>query len=89
MGQRFRLKAGFDVSGFSPQNRVILTALKTYGMIVADNGLAWYLSGVPDERWNNDDLRLLQSRVRGSDFEAVDVSALLVSGDSGQARPQP
>ena len=54
MGQRFRLKAGFDISGFSPQTQVILTALKRYGMILADNGSAWYISGVPDPSWNND-----------------------------------
>ena len=48
MGQRFRLKASFNISGFSPANQVILRALKTYGMFLADNGSAWYLSGVPD-----------------------------------------
>src|SRR5512139_1526841 len=53
MGQRFRLKAGFDVSGFSQEVQVILRALKTYGVILADNGSAWFISGVPDERWNN------------------------------------
>jgi hypothetical protein len=54
MGQRFRLKAGFDISGFSPQTRVILTALKRYGMILADNGSSWYISGAPDPNWDND-----------------------------------
>lgn len=86
MGQRFRLKASFDISGFSPTNQVILTALKTYGMFVADNGSSWYLTGAPDERWDNDDLHLLQTGVRGSDFEAVDESALMVNADSAQAR---
>lgn len=86
MGQRFRLKASFDISGFSPTNRVILTALKTYGMIVADNGSSWYLSGVPDERWDNDDLHNLQSRVHGSDFEAVDESSLMLDPNSSQVR---
>jgi hypothetical protein len=86
MGQRFRLKASFDISGFSATNQIILRALKTYGMILADNGSSWYLSGVPDERWNNDDLRQLQTRVRGSDFEAVDASSLMVDPGSGQAR---
>jgi hypothetical protein len=85
MGQRFRLRADFDISGFSATNQVILTALKEYGMILADNGSAWYLSGVPDERWNNDDLRALRNGVRGSDFQAVDVSSLMVHPDSGQA----
>ena len=87
MGQRFRLKAGFDISRFSAANQVILRALKTYGMIVADNGSAWYLSGAPDERWNNDDLHLLQTGVHGADFEAVDESSLMVDANSGQAAP--
>ncbi len=85
MGQRFRLKADFDISGFSPQVQVILQALKTYGMILADNGSAWYLSGVPDERWDNDVLHELHN-VHGSDFEAVDESSLMVDPDSGQAQ---
>jgi hypothetical protein len=86
MGQRFRLKASFDISVFSPMNQVILTALKTYGMFVADNGSSWYLSGAPDERWDNDDLHNLQTRVHGSDFEAVDESSLMVDPNSAQAR---
>jgi len=85
MGQRFRLKASFDVSAFSPEVQVILQALKTYGMILADNGSAWYISGVPDPRWDNDTLVSELSRVKGSDFEAVNASALMVSADSGQA----
>jgi hypothetical protein len=88
MGQRFRLRAGFDISGFSPANQVILTALKTYGMMLADNGSSWFLSGAPDERWDNDDLRQLQTHVHGSDFEAVDVSSLMVEPDSGRATPR-
>ena len=55
-------------------------------MILADNGSSWYLSGTPDERWTNDDLRQLQTRVHGSDFEAVDTSSLMVVPGSGQAR---
>jgi uncharacterized membrane protein YgcG len=86
MGQRFRLKASFDITAFSPEVQVILRALKTYGMILADNGSAWYISGVPDSRWDNDMLVSELSRVKGSDFEAVDVSSLMVSIDSGQAR---
>jgi hypothetical protein len=85
MGQRFRLKADFDISGFSPDVQVILQALKTYGMMLADNGSAWYLSGAPDERWDNDVLRELR-QVHGSDFEAVDVSSLMVDPDSGQVQ---
>ncbi len=85
MGQRFRLNAGFDVSGFSPEVQVILRAMKTYGIILADNGSSWYISGAPDERWNNDALHEL-GRVPGSAFEAVNVSGLQVAAGSGQAR---
>jgi len=85
MGARFRLKADFDLSGFSPEVVVILRALQSYGVILADNGSPWYLSGVPDERWDNDVLHELH-RVHGADFEAVDVSSLMVHPDSGQAR---
>ena len=70
MGMRVRLKAGFDVSPFPPEIRVILTALKKYGMFVADNGSNWYVSGAPDPRWSDDDLHTL-SQVKGSDFEVV------------------
>jgi len=86
MGQRFRLKAGFDISGFSPANQVILTALKTYGMFVADNGSAWFLSGAPDGRWDDDDLHNLQTGVHGADFEAVDESSLMLDPSSAQAQ---
>ncbi|NMB79345.1 MAG: hypothetical protein GYA23_09675 [Methanomicrobiales archaeon] len=85
MGQRFRLKASFDTTGYPPQARVVLEALKKYGMILSDNGGAWYITGAPDDRWDNDDLHTLQ-QVRGSDFEAVDESSLMISPDSGQAR---
>jgi hypothetical protein len=85
MGVRFRLKASVDVSAFSPTNKVILTALQRYGMFVADNGGAWFLSGAPDPRWNNDDLHLLDG-IHGTDFEAVDESGLIVDPDSGQAQ---
>ncbi len=61
---------------------MILTALRDYGMILADNGKAWYLSGAPDDRWDNDNLRQLRD-VPGSAFEAVDVSSLMVHPDSG------
>jgi hypothetical protein len=86
MGQRFRLKADFDISSFSPEVRVILQAMKTYGIILADNGSNWFISGVPDERWDNDMLRELR-QVHGSDFEAVDVSSLMVDWNSGQTQP--
>jgi hypothetical protein len=70
MGLRLRLKAGVDISGFSPMNQKILRALKKYGMIVADNGSDWFLCGAPDGRWDDDDLHELH-RIRGRDFEAV------------------
>ncbi len=85
MGQRFRLKASFDISGFSATNQIILRALKKYGMLLSDNGSAWFISGAPDERWNNSDLNLLRN-VLGSNFEAVDESSLMIDPDSGQAR---
>jgi hypothetical protein len=71
MGLRFRLKAGFDTSPYTGQARVILEALKKYGMIVADNGSNWYITGAMDPRWNDIDLRQLKS-VPGSAFEVVD-----------------
>mgnify|MGYP001488311039 CR=1 FL=1 len=86
MGQRFRLKAGVDTSGFSPQVQVILRAMQKYGIILADNGSDWFISGVPDERWDNDILHELD-RLSGNDFEAVDVSGLMVNPDSGQVKP--
>ncbi len=70
MGQRFRLKASVDVSGMPRQARVVATALKRYGMLVADNGSNWFISGAPDPRWDNDALRALK-RLKGSDFEVV------------------
>ncbi len=85
MGQRFRMRADYDTSGFSPEIQVILTAFKRFGLIVADNGSDWYVSGAPDERWDNDVLRELEE-IPGSAFEAVDVTSLIVDEDSGQAR---
>ena len=84
MGQRFRLRADFDITSFSPDVQVILRALQTYGMILADNGSPWFLSGAPDDRWDNDVLREL-GQVVGADLEAVDVSSMMVDPDSGQA----
>jgi hypothetical protein len=85
MGLRLRLKASVDISRYPPQLRVILTALKTYGMIVADNGSPWFMSGVPDEHWDNDMLHLL-GQLHGSDFEVVDTTSLTVDPSSGQTR---
>ena len=84
MGQRFRLEANFDISSFSPEIQVILTAFKQFGLILADNGSSWYVSGAPDPRWDNDLLGELKT-IPGSAFEAVDTSSLQVSPDSGQA----
>ena len=75
MGQRLRLDKGFDISGFPRQARVILRALKRYGMIVADNGSDWYITGAPNKGWNNDALLTL-GRVEGRHFEVVDTSVL-------------
>ena len=75
MGAWFRLKAGFDISGYSAENQVILRALKKHGMVLADNGASWFMSGAPDPGWNDDDLNRLRN-VPGSMFEAVDVSSL-------------
>ena len=70
MGQRYRLKASFDISGFPPAARTVLTALKKYGAIVADNGSNWYLTGAPDSRYPDSEINALK-QVKGSDFEAV------------------
>jgi hypothetical protein len=75
MGQRLRLRASYDISHFPKQARAVLAALKHYGMIVADNGSDWYISGAPSKGWNNDDLHTL-GQVRGSAFEVVDTSSL-------------
>jgi hypothetical protein len=85
MGQRFRLKASFDISGYSTQTQIILTALKTYGLILADNGSNWYVSGSPGACWNDDDLVNELRTVHGSDFEAVDESGLMMDPNSGLA----
>ncbi|MCM2416556.1 hypothetical protein [Streptomyces sp. RKAG293] len=84
MGQRLRLKASVNISGLPPQARAIAQALKTYGVIVADNGSAWYVSGTQDDRWSNEQLQSLGT-LTGADFEAVDTSALRVSAGSGAA----
>ena len=78
MGLRVRLKAGFDIDGFGPQAQVILTAMKEYGMILADNGSPWFFSGSSDIRWDDDQLNDLKA-LRGSDFEVVNTSGF-VSG---------
>jgi hypothetical protein len=86
MGMRMRLKSGFDVSAFSPQNQVILKALKTYGMIVADNGSSMYLSGAPDNRWDNNDLHNL-SLLTAQDFEVVQMNPIYTSANLPTGNP--
>jgi hypothetical protein len=75
MGLRVRLKASVNISGLPYQARVVAEALKRYGMILADNGSPWFISGAPDRRWNNDALHLLD-RLSGRDFEVVNTSSL-------------
>src|SRR4029079_13864971 len=84
MGERFRLKASFDIAPYPADVQVILRAMKKYGIILADNGSAWYISGKPDPRWNDDNLHTL-SQLFGSNFEAVDATVLRISADSGAA----
>jgi len=76
MGMRVRLKAAIDPAGFPPTARVIVTALKKYGMILADNGGDWFVSGAPDPRWNDAELRTLK-RLKGSDFEVVRMAEIV------------
>jgi hypothetical protein len=76
MGLRVRLRADFDVTKFPPPARVILTGLKTYGMLLADNGGDWFVSGAPDPRWDDDALSTLK-RVKVRDFEAVETGPLV------------
>jgi hypothetical protein len=92
MGLRLRLRAGVDIAGFPYQARVILQAMRTHGLVVADNGSSGFIGGVPDERWDNDALHRLR-RVTLADFEAVDTTPLRISSASaaarGAARPTP
>ncbi len=75
MGLRVRLKKGVSLAGYGPQARVVLTALKRYGMILADNGSPWYVTGAPNAGWDDDDLHDL-GRITGADFEVVDTRRL-------------
>ncbi len=84
MGMRIRLKASFDISRYSPANQVILTAMKKYGMILADNGGYFYFQGVPDPRWNDDDLVKLDS-IQSSNFEVVQMTPAWPGYDSETA----
>jgi len=85
LGARFRLKADYDISSFPKEMQIILQAMKTYGIILADNGSNWYVSGAPDERWDNDMLHLLDV-LTGNDFEAVETLVLMVDANSAEAK---
>jgi hypothetical protein len=80
MGTRLRLKASFDVSAFSATNQVIISAMKKYGLILADNGSSMYISGAPDDRWDNSDLHNL-GQVQASDFEVLQISPLYTNSN--------
>jgi len=76
MGMKVRLKASFNISGFTPAMQVILRAMKKYGMILADNGSNWYFSGAPDMRWSDDELNQLKT-LKGSNFEVVQMGTIV------------
>lgn len=76
MGMRVRLKASFDITGFSPRIQVILRGMKRYGLILADNGSNWFISGAPDRRWDDNELRQLKT-IRGSNFEVVQMGTIV------------
>jgi hypothetical protein len=84
MGMRIRLKASFDISKYSAANQVILTAMKHYGMILADNGGYFYFQGVPDPRWNDDDLEKLDA-IQSSNFEVVQMTPAFPGWDANTA----
>jgi len=84
MGMRVRLKASFNISGFSPTNQVILTAMKKYGMILADNGSDFFFQGTPDARWNDDDLNNLKN-VTSNNFEVVQMTPTYPGWDANSA----
>ena len=77
MGMRVRLRADFDTTGFPAEVRVILRAMMRHGMLLADNGSGWYVSGAPDPRWSDDRLATLR-RVRSTDFEVVRMEGIVV-----------
>ncbi len=79
MGLRLRLKASYSLASFHGESLVVLEALKRYGLIVADNGSPWYITGAPDPRWNDEDLEQIK-QVPGSEFEAVETGPILHTG---------
>ena len=90
MGKRFRLKASYVIpSNFSTETKALLQALKTYGMMVADNGSNWYISGEPNASWNDDALVSELGQVQAINFEAVNTSSLMINSNSGQAAVPP
>jgi hypothetical protein len=92
MGARFRLKAGYNISSFNAQAQVVLTAMKHYGLIVADNGSNWYFQGTEDAGWDNEPYATMVSQLKkvpASAFEAVDESSLIIDPNSGQADYKP
>lgn len=86
LGKRLRLKSTFDISSFSPINKVILTAMKEYGLFIADHGSNWYVQGTSDPRWNDDELNQLKN-INGSNFEFIDETPMIINPDSAQANP--
>lgn len=84
MGAWFRLRSDYPTAGLHPHARVIVEAMQRHGVILADNGSSWYMSGAPDERWDNDALRQLKN-ITGADMMALDTSSLMVSPHSGQS----
>ena len=76
MGLRLRLKASYSLAGFHGESLIVLEALKRYGLIVADNGSPWFITGAPDPRWNDEDLEQIK-QVPGSEFEAVESGPIL------------
>jgi len=76
MGMRVRLKAAVNISGYSPSMQVILRAMKKYGLILADNGSNWFISGAPDPRWSDNDLNTLKG-IKGSNFEVVKMDNII------------
>jgi hypothetical protein len=83
MGLRLRLKASVNLAGLPAQARIVAQAMQRYGVIVADNGSPWYISGAPDQRWSNDALHALGG-LHGADFEAVDTAGLVADASSAR-----
>jgi hypothetical protein len=88
MGARFRLKASFDISSFPASAQIILRAMKTYGLILADNGSNMYISGAPDSRWNDDELNTLKN-ISASNFEMVQLGYAGEPSSDAQAPAAP